>query len=161
MSQSGATQSPKIIGWLSKSLQVQPLGCPPHTLHTSALSRCCVLLQAAVCCTAGNSSHSKTAASAAADSEDDWDTGKGKAGKGKRGKSSAKGKKGGGSGGGGGGRASNGVSQPGGDDGGQKLLSAEVFREKLLEWCPDLEEGPPDLVRSLTGLDIASMSLLP
>lgn len=103
----------------------------------------------------GKSSGSKTAASAAADSDDEWDTGKGKGGKGKRGKGAAKGKRGGGSGSGGGGKASNGVSQPGGEDGGQKLLGAEALRDKLLEWCPDLEEGPSELVRSRASLPSA------
>lgn len=112
------------------------------------------LLQAAyqehVCCIAGNLSESRPATGAAADDNDDWETGKGKAGKGKRGKGGAKGKRGGGGGGGGGAKAvstsNGGVGQPGGDDGGSKLLSTEALEQMVIKWCPELEEGPPELV---------------
>lgn len=104
-----------------------------------------------VCCTAGKSSQSRPAAGTAADSDEDWDTGKGKGGKGKRGKGGAKGKRGGGASGGGGGRAvsvsNGGVSQSSGEDGGARLLSNEALKQKLTVWCPDFEEGPPELVR--------------
>ena len=108
--------------------------------------------------TAGKSSQSRPAAGAAADSDDDWDTGRGKGGKGKRGKGGAKGKRGGGTAGG---RtavaASNGgARQPGGGDGGPRLLSTEALEQKLNEWCPDLEDSPPELVRnSLVTLQTA------
>ena len=125
---------------------------PDRNAAFSTMFRILAQQEPIVFCIAGKPSHSKAATSAAAataaDSDDEWDTGKGKGGKGKRSKGGAKGKRGGGGGGGGGGKAgsaSNGVSQPGG--GGQKLLTVEALQQKLIEWCPDLEEGPPELVR--------------
>ena len=45
--------------------------------------------------------------------------------------------------------ASNGgTAQAGAADVGTRLLSEEALAQRLVEWCPDLEDGPPELVCS-------------